>query len=300
MKRLFITLSIILLFVTNSLTAQSGDISVIRVEFFSPVEGLDYWVRIKEDGLSNIELSGPNKTKAWMLNSDGSILKKPVAYVSGSTPRISACFKIAGSNGNCRNANGQAVPVKYFAKADILDEFGTPLGMELPSKQLVKSGSNTVFEYLTEAITSIFEKNKTRYFDQFKISWKWSRSIDGPWEDAGTTDNRLYVTHAKPIYPGSLASPIFHTCLYLGCVAANNQTQDQNVFDEINQEFATKCIKRVDDPEGNCLNYYGDPILTRQNRGLEYLLENASGSAYEDGRCNEWVDFLTETINAQG
>ncbi|MEZ4918768.1 MAG: hypothetical protein R2792_06630 [Saprospiraceae bacterium] len=76
--------------------AQSGFLELCTVEFWQPNEGVSNWIRIKEDGLSGVELSGEISTVAWE-NTSGNITKKPVAYVSGSTARIGACFKKEGT-----------------------------------------------------------------------------------------------------------------------------------------------------------------------------------------------------------
>ncbi|MEZ4918771.1 MAG: hypothetical protein R2792_06645 [Saprospiraceae bacterium] len=86
--------------VTGTCYGQIDDISLCKVEYYQPNEDASYWIRIKEDGLSGVELSGEVSTVAWESTS-GNITKKPVAYVSGSTARIGACFKKEGTNKVC-------------------------------------------------------------------------------------------------------------------------------------------------------------------------------------------------------
>ena len=136
-----ILVSLFFIGVIHGVQAQDEGIDLIRVECWAPVEGVDNWVRIKEDGLSNIEISGASKTKVWMVDNDGIVIKKPAAYVSGSTPRIGACFRLIGSNNFCTSSNGSPAAVDYFVRGEVLDQNDQPLGMSLPAKQLVKTGS---------------------------------------------------------------------------------------------------------------------------------------------------------------
>ena len=88
------------------MAAQNTKLDLVRVEFWQPQNQIDHWIRIKEDGSNGIEISEGQKTKAWMVNTGDGVTKKPVAYVSGSTPRIGACFKKGGENVSCTGSDG--------------------------------------------------------------------------------------------------------------------------------------------------------------------------------------------------
>ena len=166
---------------------------------------------------------------------------------------------------------------------------------------MVKTGSKKTYEYLAESTNNAFTAEEVRYFEEFKVKWQWSKDLNGPWKDAGTSVNRLYITHKKPISIDDLSEPFFYTSLHLGCALADTKSEETDIFDFIYAKFESKCIKRVDDAENNCLKFWGNAILTGQNRGLEYLLQNADGSgAYEDGRCGDWVELLKSIIYIQG
>jgi hypothetical protein len=271
------------------------DLSLIRVECWSPVEGVDNWVRIKEDGLSNIEISGASKTKVWMVDNDGIVIKKPAAYVSGSTPRIGACFRQTGSNNFCTSSNGSPAAVDYFVKGEVLDQNGQLLGMSLPAKQLVKTGSKKTYEYLAESTNNAFTAEEVRYFEEFKVKWQWSKDLNGPWKDAGTSVNRLYVTHKKPIGKAVLPPPYFYTCLHLGCTLANTKNTENEIFDMVFAKFSTKCVSKVDEDASNCLNYWeNQATVLSQGSGVDHLLESG------DGRCGDWVELLQAILYIQG
>jgi len=287
----------------NPANAQGNALELIRVEFWAPQDKAGHWVRIRKDGLSGEELSGEFKTNAWFVDKTGAIVKKPVAYAAGATPRAGACFRILGSGKFCPPASdpgGSAPtdPAPYFVRGVVVDASGQPTGMVFPTKQLTKTGTKKVFEYRAEPATSAFPDQQVQFMEQYRIRWEWSPSGDenGAWTQAGISDNRLYVTHRKPLE----RTPFFYTCLHLGCTEAHSETNEAAIVAAVQAKFASRCIARVDDAQNNCLKYWGDPFRTRQNRGLEYLLENASGADYEDGRCQEWAEFFQKTLAAQG
>lgn len=267
--------------------AQGNALELLRVEFWAPKDKAEHWVRINRDGLSGEELSGEFKTNAWSVDKTGAIARKPVAYASGATPRASACFRILGTGKFCPpasdpNSNTPADPAPYFVRGVVVDASGQPTGMVFPTKQLTKTGAKKVFEYRAEPATAAFPDQQVQSFEQFRVRWEWSPSGDenGSWTQAGISDNRLYVTHRKPLG----RTPFFYTCLHLGCTEAHNETNEAAIVAAVQAKFASRCITRVDDAQNNCLKYWGDPFRTRQNRGLDCLLEDAHGSDYEDGR----------------
>lgn len=283
--------------------AQGNALELIRVEFWVPQDKANHWVRIRKDGQSGEELSGEFKTNAWFVDKTGAIVKKPVAYTAGATPRAGACFRILGSGKFCPPASDPDNPAPadaapFFVRGVVVDASGLPTGMVFPTKQLTKTGTKKVFEYRAEPATVAFPEQQVRYFEQFRIRWEWSSSGDenGTWTQAGMSDNRLYVTYRKPLK----SQPFFYTCLHLGCTEANNATNEAAVVAAVQAKFASRCLTRVDDAQNNCLKYWGDPLRTRQNRGLDCLLENASGADFEDGRCQEWTEFFEETLAVQG
>jgi hypothetical protein len=282
--------------------SQNDPLSLLCVVYWASQDASTGWIKIKEDGLSGKMISGNVNTKGWEKKKDGSITKRPVGYVSGTTPRISACFHLPKAvKPECpvKDAPSESPVtslVPYFVRGTVLDQNGQPTDMVLKPKQLYKTSEKKIYEYWAEPCSQAFEPRKVQYYEQFRIKWEWSSTGDenSTWHDSGISDNRLYVTHKTPIGEG----PFFYTCLHLGCAEANNQTLELEVVSKIYARFATKCVKRVDD--NDCLKYWGSPLWTRQNVGLEYLLQNASGDQYEDARCGTWEEFMHNVMDLQG
>ena len=198
-------LTFILFIIHISLAAQNTELDLARVEFWQPQGQIDHWIKIKEDGSNGVEISDGQKTKVWMRNVNGSIVKKPAAYVSGSTPRIGACFKKGGENVSCAGSNGlPANNSDFFGRATIegMDQSGTTVFLSsLPIKPLVKIGAGSTYEYIATEIDRKFDSETIQYFETFKVKWEWSKTDNelGQWFEAGTSENVVYVTLNKPI-----------------------------------------------------------------------------------------------------
>jgi len=188
-----------------NLTAQNADLDLVRVEFRQPQDQIDHWIRIKEDGSNGIEISEGQKTKAWMKNIGGNISKKPVAFVSGSTPRVGACFKKAGENESCPGSDGlPSINSGFFGRESIegVDQSGAIVFTAmLPIKPLMKIGAGNIYEYIATPLDNNLEIGVIHYFASFKVKWEWSRTGDelGQWFDAGMSENVVYATLNKPI-----------------------------------------------------------------------------------------------------
>ena len=160
----------------NILKSQNTELELVRVEFWQPQDQIDHWIRIKEDGSNGVEISEGQKTKAWMKNISGGISKKPVAYVSGSIPRIGACFKKEGENVSCSGSDGlPSNNSDFFGRAIIegIDQSGAIVfSSKLPIKPLVKIGSGNTYEYIATAIDDNLEIGVIHYFESFKIKWE--------------------------------------------------------------------------------------------------------------------------------
>ncbi len=289
MRILFISLLVIgPALAPTTFWAQSPDVpELIRVTFHAPANET-HWVRIKADGIAETELSEPKKTNAWRLNSAGVVEKKPVAYVAGANPRVSACFRKQGTNAGCDGDRASDTDANIFVRGWVLDNNQQPIGNKphLSPRRLKKLDKKT-FEYVSEEMDYSLALNMVQYIPEFRIRWEWSTSAEGAWEEAGVSSNRLYVTYQQPNKSG----PHFYTCVHLGCSVANGEVNLESVVDKIKVKYDSRDIKKVDQQE--TLKYWGDVEASR-GRGLESLLENT------DGRCGDWVAFFGEVLNIQG
>ena len=282
----------------NILKSQNTELELVRVEFWQPQDQIDHWIRIKEDGSNGVEISEGQKTKAWMKNISGGISKKPVAYVSGSIPRIGACFKKEGENVSCSGSDGlPSNNSDFFGRAIIegIDQSGAIVfSSKLPIKPLVKIGSGNTYEYIATAIDDNLEIGVIHYFESFKIKWEWSRTdIElGQWFDAGMSENVVYVTLEKPIKekPGSGYSH-FLTLIHIGCKYGDKATSNAALVEQVWAYFEERQVCRAD---GEPLKYYGQWSNGNLGVNTQELLTS------KDGKCTSWAKFLLDIMKLQG
>lgn len=281
-----------------NLTAQNSDLDLVRVEFWQPQDQIDHWIRIKEDGSNGIEISEGQKTKAWMKNTSGSISKKPVAYVSGSTPRIGACFKKTGENLTCAGADGlPAINSGFFGRATIegIDQSGAIVfSSTLPIKPLMKIGTGNIYEYLATPVDDNLEVGVIHFFETFKVRWEWSRTDNqlGQWFDAGISENALYVTLDKPIREKP-ASGYSHylTLIHIGCKYGDKASSNAALVAKVWSYFEGRQVCRAD---GEPLKYYGQWIGGNLGINTQELLLS------KDGMCTSWAKFMLDVLKSQG
>lgn len=289
MKRYIFLLSFLALIC--KVFAQNSGLELVRVEFWAPAEGIERWIVIRQDGFASKPISGTTKTKTWELGNTGVPFKKPAAYVSGSKPRLAACFRENGVLSICPTSGSTTNSlVKRYARGIVLD---VP-GMTLPIKQLLKTGTAQTYEYTVEPVALGFLPDKVQYFEKFRVKWEWSMSEDGNgvWEEAGISENTLYVTLQKP----KLEEPIkgyayFHTLIDIGCKQANGATDFASLLAGVWGHFSGRSVKRVD---GTLLTYYGNWA------GGNLATTTASMLLDNDGMCMAWTRLFLDVLKVQG
>lgn len=289
---------LLLLFMQFSLTAQNTELDLVRVEFWQPQDQIEHWIRIKKDGSNGIEISEGPKTKVWMLNTDGSVTKKPAAYVSGSTPRIGACFKKGGENISCAGSDG--IPSNnsdFFARATIegIDQSGAIVFLSsLPIRPLVKIGTGSTYEYIATEINDKLEPETIQFFESFKIKWEWSKTNEelGDWFEAGISENIVYVTLNKPIKenPG-IGYSHYLTLIHIGCKYGDKATSDADLVAQVWSYFEGRQVCRVD---GEPLKYYGQWSSGNLSTTTKELLTS------KNGMCSSWAKTLLDVLKLQG
>ena len=136
------------------------------------------------------------------------------------------------------------------------------------------------------------------------IDLDWQVSFDGgtTWYDVGTSNNTVYLTWDDPVG----GSPLYETCVYIDCHAADgmggvvNATNDANVLNAIwTNSFSTKSVHRVD---GELLTYYGyrdnndngnyDPGVDDNfnNPVLCRITDTAGLLQNRNGQCHSWAN----------
>ena len=144
---------------------------------------------------------------------------------------------------------------------------------------------------------------KAMYNPAFELTWKLYVGAEGASKsrDAGVSESCLYVTYDDPRAQSS--GKLYHSVVHIGCKAAQGQTTEQNVFEQIWGKFAGDniCLYSVtiengvvnDAEAGNELYYYKQAWIQSYS-STQKLLQ------YKDGTCYAWADFLADTLRCQG
>jgi len=274
-----------------TLKDETGDpdkLEAMCVVFRAHEQNPSGWIRIRKDGVALQEISGDQHTLAWSKTPEGDVLKKPAAYVSGNIARISAAFRVEGSDKQCPDPFPiNAGKSTHFARGtcENLD------GVSLPIAQLqIRKG---IYYYPASSLHQggapfIFTPKQVRYFEHFRIKWEVASSAEGPWKEAGVSEHRLYVTRNKPIN----SQPVFYTCLHTGCKSANQNTDETEIVKTVYKEFKTLCIKKAEDESSDCLTYW--KTSNAQFNELPQFLEN------NDASCGTWYSFMADILKIQG
>lgn len=265
---------------SNQFVYDADLYSVKKVTFHKPNIGIfssPNWLVIKSDFSATTNLSGDNSSVAW----ENGEKKIPIGYVSGIKARVEAEFDIVCSGGN------SAV---YYAKASNSD------GYNLPAKIL--SFTLGKYRYLPEFIEKTFPAQQVQYWEDFQLDWQISTSPNGPWLDAGSSKNYMYVTHKIPkvgLQPSGHAEIISlqHTFLHIGCKNAQGLTTESTIVNAIYTEFTDREVRRFDG-EGP-IQYWGtnnlfSPQCWQPSQMLILL----------NGTCGGWAAFFDVILHIQG
>ena len=167
-----------------------------------------------------------------------------------------------------------------------------PDGMEFPVVQDTLNGGA-----VTAALQSDILPDYVEYWDssEFQVTWFYARNADGPWYEAGTSQNQLYVTLGPPKTSLMNPSPVYHTLIHLGSKNARVENSESLVVDKIWDEFTDRNVRRMD---GEQLRYYHDwkhtPDDFHPPTTTAGLLKEA------DGDCAGWAKFFIDMLEVQG
>ncbi|MEO1514316.1 MAG: hypothetical protein AAFV95_04865 [Bacteroidota bacterium] len=203
--------------------------------------------------------------------------RKPVAYVSGRRPKITAKFK------NCE--------ATFWVKG-MRDGI-----LYLPPLEVILNGSTAI--YGPAIANQAFEPSKVQYFQNFDIEWKicnTNSSNEEDWELIETSYNNLYVTHDIPASEQGLFGPtsVYHTSLHLGCVNANGLSGESEIVSNMYTPFLEFDVRRTSD--NLLLTYYSNRATVTRCNTLQLLLESVDG----DGRCGAFAMLFDDMIKVQG
>lgn len=264
---------------SNQFIYNSDLFSVKKVTFHKPNTNpftSQDWLVIKSDLNPNVNLSGTNSSVAW----ENGEKQKPIGYVSGVKAKVEAEFEILCSEGS---------GTTYYAKATNAD------GYNLRAKILLFN--NGKYKYVAEPVDKTFPELQVQYWEDFQLDWQISTSLDGPWVDAGSSKNYMYVTHKRPRigfqppYHEEIIR-LQHTFLHLGCKNANSLSNESEIVDAVYNEFMDRDVRRFDNQ--GPIKYWGTIIEMPACWQPSQMLINL------DGRCGGWAAFFDVVLHIQG
>ena len=209
----------------------------------------------------------------------------PVGYVAGQKAQVAAVFDFA-----CE----KIAENKVFAKG-----IG-PNGIVFDEQSLSFTGKKG--NYAMKIAKTAFTANTVDYFAKFQIKWQVKIGDTGTWQDAGTSENPMYVPLSQ-LDGCNLEEKdkdrVFYSTIHYACKPAKGLTDKTQITQKIWETFATLKVPRIDKPTQNkktAMLYWGatNPVNADACRGVSGLLN------YEDGNCGEWAFFMQHCVAMHG
>jgi len=136
-------------------------------------------------------------------------------------------------------------------------------------------------------LVSVPLDDKIDFYNPLTITWYYGPTVNGPWYEAGVSQNQLYVTLGTP-----QTAPLYHTLVHLGCENAKGETTEAGAVTKIWQEFTDQKVVTV--PPMHVLTYWlNDQQGATNTAGL---LGPTNGY---NGNCQAWSSFLIDLLKAQ-
>lgn len=208
-----------------------------------------------------------------------------MGYVSGSTAKINIEL-----HSNC------AAPFIYVRGE------GNG-GFDIPWTIANLNGEG-LYTFITPVgVSTEFEENRVLGYKDFSIDWYVSHENIGQGTLIGTSKNELYVTHNKSVLLDveSLDPLIYHTYLYVSCIAAHGLNDKDLIFNKIYDAFETRKVFKVNssEPMGYWAGYPDDNSMPPQINKDECFLA-AALIAYNNATCGAWSNFLKKIAQTHG
>jgi len=272
-------------FISFTLFSQtSGDFtaedsySVKSVYYFSPsYPETTGWIRMLNDDGSDVSNQN-NRTTAWSNNGNQ---KKPVAYVSGTTPIIGADIAFECNSGTDYST--------WYMRGQ------NSIGLSLPPQQIEIFGNS--LRYKKMPTVQKFPDNRVLGFEDFQITWQIANDpnvAESQWKTVGESTNNLYVTYQTPFLLTNSScfqydDRYHHTLLHIGCTGAIGQNNVSGIISAVWAQFTNADVKNV---KGELLYYYKNYVCNNLCTAL--LLKN------KDGQCGAWATFLLDILKTLG
>lgn len=204
-----------------------------------------------------------------------SALPKPVAYVSGNAPQVSAVFTIDCSN----------VPDSVMLRGSGSD------GIDFAELTVAvgPSGSSVhPINYPATIGSHVFAPGIVRFFKPFDINWEISLDNGVTWKTIGTSSNTLYVMRSAPMAE-TTNFKYWHSVYDISCRNAQFKSADTAIISSIWNEFTDQIVLNFND---DSLHYY-KPMNTT-NTTLTTLLQ------YKNAQCYTYAQLFCATLKIQG
>ena len=206
---------------------------------------------------------------------DGATPTESTAYVRGSTPEVSATFKVT--------TLGPISPSSVKVKAS------GPDGIAVPETTIsaFAGGADLLKTECTGTLPILI-----KYYDAtgneaapFQLDWQMSLNNGTTWTSVGSTKHTVYVT-LNERRPSALP---YETLYYIACKYADGQTTKEGTTSSIQGHFAGLEVKTVG---GTILTYYAT-YNTPFNSTAALLTQGTS-------RCQGWGEFFLDVCKIHG
>lgn len=223
-----------------------------------------------------------------IVNPGGGGKNQPVAYVSGSKPKVKAVV-----TSDC----GKDIDIWLKGTATVVFNNGSSSTFQFPAQKCKKNGNKYTYDY--KDADAAFALNNVAHIPEFTIKWDIKYEETGTWSYLADSKVPMYVTHKEPVL---LTRPehreptkVYLTLLDIGCRNANGSSSEQLIVDQIFVKFESRDIRRVDGV--GPIKYWGDPAVGgtapacwQPSQMLKTL----------DGVCGGWAPFFENVLCIQG
>jgi hypothetical protein len=254
----------------------------------------------KDDGSGSYVSNGqPHWTRSQAI-------KVPIAYQSGTKPRVTAQFKL-----ECSQAIGNQVQIRGNVRNPVNREDTITTFATLDINPVSTGGTNPyTYDLLYDKGTGSNLAKKIRYIENYTIQWEISFDNGSHWNviDAASNSNtnELYVTWKKPLeedpssfFVGAGEYYHLHTLFHLSCTANDGVDimTNSNIFDHVWKLFDANANRvetnsNLKSRSGEKFVYYN--TFNTPSRSSFELIQNP------DGQCYAFASLLLHLCKIQG
>jgi hypothetical protein len=217
-------------------------------------------------------------------------IQKPVAYVSGSFPRVTAILKFL-----CIDAGPHPDKIWIRGTHYKLDYSQNDKNFIFKEQEIPFSNGEDLIYPITAADNKFEEKRVDFYDYDFNIIWEYRFSSTGNWIRAGESKNPIYITFKALSNTLSNLNPFsyFQTVLHHGCKFAKGETTEEKIYEKLRSYYSTHHVLRADNTP---LKYYGSWNLNQ----IQTSSTTAGLLSSNDGICTAWTRLFIDVLKAQG